>query len=243
MKKSQVCPKFRQFLVVALVMISGGALEARECFREHLREAIALNRERLPRYSSLSGGRSEAVSNRLILLERLALTGSHLTHDFDKLDKKYQKAGLQVLCEDFVPMDKTPAFKPQFDGPAPLLTSFRSLQPADIKARLKLALKNGGFLGVRIEAGLWLASISSEPRMNCMMRHTLASIARIATLAPLHAERAKSRGLPTPENLERRLIESHWALIDQIQWVDRKAAGLQAQGLPIVCNDVPPLAL
>jgi hypothetical protein len=252
-KKAQGCRVLRHFLVAILATVSCRAFanaetvtiseHAHECFRSHLREAIELNRERRTLYANASGGRSTAVSNTLIFLEELALAGSHFTHDFDKLDRVYKRAGMNVLCENFVPMSMTPAFKARYEGPAPLASSFKELKASDVKTRLKLALKNEGFSGVKKEADLWIAHLAREPRMNCLMRHTLDSIVRVATLAPRHAEKARSLGLPSPEKLERRLIESHWALLDQVHRLDRRASKLQADGLPIVCNDVPSLAL
>ncbi|MES2963646.1 MAG: hypothetical protein V4760_07120 [Bdellovibrionota bacterium] len=268
MKKTPGCRHLRHFIVALVAMVSSYGLAAtpsrglaavpshaalstpavaseasHECFRNHLREAIVLNLERRPLYAALSGGQSKAISDRLVLLERLALVSSHLTNDFDELDRVYRKAGIQVLCEDFMTMAKTPAFKPRFDGRLPRASSFRDYEPSDMKTRLKLALKNDGFTGVKVEAELWLAFLSTEPKLHCMMRHTLESIVRVAILAPRHAEKARKLGLPSPEKLERRLIESHWTVLGQIHRLDRKALPLQVEGLPIICNDVPSLSL
>lgn len=247
MKIYQGCPIFRHSLAVVLVTLMAmpvlGAERPHACFRSHLREAIEMNRERRGQYASITDSRSVPVSNTLIFLEQLALVSTRLTNDFDQADEVYQRAGFHVLCEDFVPMSATPAFKARFETGAPLVSAFRELDTNSMKARLKDALAKEGFDGVRKEAELWIASISREPRMNCLMRHTLDSIVRVATLAPTHAAMARARGLPSPERLERRLIASHWTLLGQIQSLDRKASSLQATGVPIICNDVPSLAL
>lgn len=238
--------RLEHLLVVASVTLAGSFATAsagtHECFRAHLREAIELNAERLPLYSALSRGRSEEISKRMISMEKLALTSSHFTHDFDRPDRVYQWAGVHVMCENFVPMAKTPAFRPSFIDGAPSLSSFKDLKPLEMKRRLKTALREHGFEGVRREAEIWLAHLS-EPRLNCMMRHTLESIVRVATLAPRHAQKARTLSLPSPEKLERKLIESHWSLLVNVHWLDEKAARLQSEGLPILCNDVPSLAL
>lgn len=257
MKKAQGCRVFRHILVAIVAAVScrafaeGNASASfvsmnahdHECFRSHLREAIELNRDRRSLYSALSDGRSTAISNKLIALERLALVGSHFAHDFDRADRVYKKAGMTILCEVFVPMSLTPDFESRYEGAPPLATSFVELSASDMKARLKLALKSSGLPGVKREADSMIASLANEPRMNCLMRHTLESLVRVVLLAPRHADQAQRLGLPSPEKLQRRLIESHWALLEQVQVLDRKASRLQAEGLPIVCNDVPSLAL
>jgi hypothetical protein len=119
-KKGKVCRISSQFAVVfaifATVFMTTLSAHATDCFRDHLRKASALNRTRRPLYSTLSNGRSTWISNKLLFLEDLALLSSHLNNDFDDKDQVYQKAGLEVLCEDFVSMDKSPPFQPRFQN-------------------------------------------------------------------------------------------------------------------------------
>nr|MBA2571563.1 hypothetical protein [Gemmatimonadota bacterium] len=70
-------------------------------FETHLREAIALNRERLPLYAQLTDGASLPISRRLIRAELLALP---LARYFDRRAQPYERAGIPLLSEAFVSM-------------------------------------------------------------------------------------------------------------------------------------------
>src|SRR5215207_3680309 len=76
-------------------------------FEHHLREAIALNRERAPRYAALSDGASRPISRGLIAAEYLLLP---VARWFDRRAASYHRAGIPLLEDLFVPMALTPAF-------------------------------------------------------------------------------------------------------------------------------------
>ena len=84
--------------------------------------------------------------------------------------------------------------------------------------------------------------LSIEPRFNCLLRHVLESALRIAKHAPVYIDMAKMKGLLSPEKLLWRMIRSHFWGMNEIMEIDRRAAVLQARGIPIVCNDVPPVS-
>ena len=78
-----------------------------KAFERHLREAIALNQARAPRYAALSGGASLPISRKLILAERLLLP---LAWALDRWARPYHAADVPVLADVFEPMRRAPAF-------------------------------------------------------------------------------------------------------------------------------------
>ena len=77
-----------------------------------------------------------------------------------------------------------------------------------------------------------------------MVHHLLESVARAAALAPGQVERADVHGKGV---LATAII--HAFIYEQIEFIqlgrhfDNMAAPLQAEGLPIICGDVPPISV
>lgn len=253
-----------------------------ECFRRHLREAIELNHTRGIRYSQLSQGESQAITDKLIGLERLAIFGSYLPflgYNFDERALEWQNssARINIVCDEFISMHETPHFRPQFlDGPARESFSVGlsmnsdtlppSLTPRSIKRRLAQALQRQGSRSEKFVAhqhlaheahrllqeleghwpsaeGTYLGGARHDQselrKSNCMLRHMLESIRRIARLSPRHHMRALDFGLRSPISLSDDLIKAHLKWLDEAVELDRMAAPLHRLGIPIICNDVP----
>ena len=68
-------------------------------FSRHLKEAICLNLERMPRYAALTGDKSIPFSKKLIRSEKTALLGSWI---FDSIGDKLQAKGVPYMKEEFV---------------------------------------------------------------------------------------------------------------------------------------------
>jgi hypothetical protein len=219
-------------------------IQSRECFRDHLREAISMNRARKPFYDRLSNGASLEISSRLIAGEKLAKFGSYLIYNFDEEAKEFQARGLNIVCDEFVSMSLTPRFRAF--SPGPRLANYQPLDTLDIQYDLMHALRDG-FPAVRETAIKWINEIkrqdpsSPHPRFHCMVKHVLDSVARIATLAPEHVTRARAMGLRSTASLSRSMISSHFIVLKSSGELDDLAAPLQASGLPILCQDVPPI--
>ena len=208
------------------------------CYRDHLREAIALNRERLPQYAALTQNRSVPVSQALIAAENRLLVFSWI-FNVDLLAERYERQGIGVTCESFIPMIQTPKFKPRFaDGPVPASRVY-SLESLKIERSLRKALREGGEQALGLEAGRLLKIMNREKRIYCMTRHTLESIARIAALKPRHEAQALRQGLPSPGSLHRLMLKGHLMVLETTHRVDLMALPLNRQGIPIICQDVP----
>lgn len=203
----------------------------------HLREAIALNRERMPLYDSLTDGRSRAVSRRLIWAERLALPVAWV---IDRRARLWQEHGVRIVCEDFVPMAGTPAFRARRDDTVPP----PPFVPADarrIRRSVVLSLRAEGFEGAGDAFEAELERLEEVPAYHCMLRHLLESALRISRLAPVHDAEARALGLPSTRGLSKTMLDLHLMILGEAARLDRRAAPLQAEGVPIVCRDVPPI--
>jgi hypothetical protein len=205
-------------------------------FEEHLREAIALNSTRAPLYATLSAGRSRRISRTLLWSERALLP---VARWFDRRAEPYHRAGIPLLHDVFVSMEGTPAFLPRL-GPVP---GPPRLRPDGRAAGREVAraFRAAGFDGAAATLARHLGALEEEPEFHCMLRHLLESTRRIALVAPGLHRLAGRRGLASPLPLLSRLLRVHLWGCGAAGRLDRLALPLQADGLPILCRDVPPI--
>jgi hypothetical protein len=215
------------------------------CFEAHLREAIEENKKRQPVYSALSEGASEPVSRLLIRSEKLLLP---LARRLDEKARLFRRAGLGVLCDEFVAMSHAPAMILE-KGPSPSGAVEQSdlwvgSRPAPRWAkRIRRALKDSGIPGALEAAKEALGESQSYPQYLCMARHILESIGRAAALAPKHEAQAKILKLRSPMNLSVEFISLQILGLRLSTRLDGLAYRLQKQGIPIICGDVPPIPI
>jgi hypothetical protein len=209
------------------------------CMERHLREAATLNRERMPLYDSLSGGRSRGISRRLIWAERLAIPVAWWV---DWRARQFQRAGIPIVCDDFVPMAHTPAFRPRAVHPPQPLAAFVPADARRIRRAVQRALRVGGFAAAGTVLEREIRALERTPEYHCMLRHLLESALRISNQAPRYAAGARARGLlADPAPLSRTLLDLHLMVLGDAAKLDRRAAPLQAESIPILCQDVPPI--
>ena len=212
--------------------LSGGA------FTRHMREAIALNRERLPRYAALTEGRSKSISRRLVRSERLSLPAAMYV---DRRALLFQAAGVRIVEDDFVPMHDVPEFREAFDPPD--LDSYARQAPRPLVRRLRRAWEAGDFSGLRDAAHTEIERLAGEPRFHCMLRHLLESLRRIAHLAPRHDDAARTAGVGSTRDLSTLMLRMHLWPLPASTRLDHRAAPLQAEGIPILFQDLPPIPI
>lgn len=225
-------------IATSLVMIAMNNASA-GCFQEHLEEAIALNRARLIAYAELSGKRSIPISLQMILGEKMSLIPA--AH-FDFLAKPYENAGIPLMCQAFVSMTGTPAFQNGLLPPDLNPIPFQKVNTKKLKAQLFQSFKTSGFAGLALAAQSQARSLRN-PRFNCMLRHGLESIARIAMLAPVHNKLSLAKSLPPSSDISERLLKFHLHGIGLLHNLDVTAQPLQESGVAIICNDVPHIPL
>jgi hypothetical protein len=203
-----------------------------DCFRRHLEDAIALNRERRPRYAALSDGASNGISDRLIASEVLTLP---IASYFDWRASEYQRVGIPLMCDEFVSMDTVGATP---DSPHVPAQAAVRLDPHALRTEVErhLAEREPRLAADRLRASL---EALSDPGRACMQRHLLESALRAVLLAVRHSEQAAILGLPDPRDVSVDFVRVHLLVLEQAEALDRDAESLNARGVAIVCADLP----
>ena len=239
--RARVRVSFAILAWAAAALGSGSVARAsdRGCFETHLRDAIELNQTRVEPYAEWSNDESRAVSRLLISSEKSLLPLARL---YDRKAQRFQKHGVSILCDELIPMSEAPRLEGTRPPSGPLPDAWLKSNPARRWTRsIRQALRSEGFAGAFTQSQLALDEAKLHPSYLCMARHILESIARAATLAPIHARQAQAKGLPSTEPLSKDFIRLQLWGLEFSTTLDRKASPLQAQGVPIVCNDVPPI--
>jgi len=208
------------------------------CFRTHMAEAIELNLDRMPLYADLTDGVSRPISASLILGELASLAVSDAV---DGAARPYQAEGVCIVCDDFVSMETVPAFRETFEFDPLPISEFEPLDPARLVDLILDTYACGGFEGLSDALEAEIEELEAFPNFHCMVRHLLESILRMSNLAPLHDREATRLGLPSTRDLSWSLVRMHTLVFAAAVEVDATAAPLQAEGLPIICRDVPPI--
>jgi hypothetical protein len=228
-------------LVTALFLFASPASFA-ECLTEHLEKAIELNLERKPLYAELTQYESLMISNRLIFIEAYSLSFSKWLY---WQTQDLRDAGIPILCSEFTPMDQTPKFKTEYKSGRPKLSNFKSLSYKKIRKQLLPFIQSMSFSELESRTiDIINSNELRELRFNCLARHVLESIAKSSQLSSQHLDKASSakQKREITKSIQR-LIYSQMGLLKLLIPLDNKAAPLQAQGVPILCQDVPPIQL
>jgi hypothetical protein len=207
----------------------------KHCVSHHLREAIDLNSERLEKYFAVSGGRSLPISLRLVTLERAILL---VVPALEIPAKFYQKRGVPVLCLDMVPMEDAPPFVERVSTP---VEPYSPRSGRELKDKLARLYDQGKLEPLEEALEKELAELHEAPSYHCMTRHLLESILRSARLEPLYERMSVERGLPKPNFISKTFIRAQIRQLAKATEIDDEAAPLQAEGIPIICRDVPPI--
>ena len=209
-------------------------------FARHVREAIALNETRAPLYAALSGNASRPISRRLILAERAVLL---IAPVFDRLAAPYHQAGITLFEDLFAPMANTPplAHVGSATPGAPAPPQSPRLRPSALRRRVRAAYRARGFDGAADVLEAELAALSGDASTDCLVRHLLESAHRLAGLAPEHIDLAQARGLASPRRLLSLLLRLHLWGLGPAGALDTRARPLQARGIAILAQDLPPI--
>lgn len=208
------------------------------CFYNHIDDAIAINEERKPLYAALTDGESLAVSSALIRNERLARP---VAVTFDMRARRWQQEGIDIICDELVPMSLTPEFVSRVEVPSEPLSAFEKTNGYGLAWRSSTTFLEDGYEGLSRLLEEELAVLAETPSYHCMVRHILESILRSANLAPVHQLEAARIGMDSPKAISRDLIAAQIATLPAAAGIDEDAAPIQARGIPIICQDVPPI--
>jgi hypothetical protein len=203
----------------------------------HIEDAMILNQARAPIYNRLSNGDSAVVSAAMISFEKGLLRTASIA---DAAAFPFQVAGIPILCLDYIHMSETPPFHNSFAQGAPKMSQFHQLDMGGVKTALTAALQTDDFDSMIEIATQNVAELKQEPRFNCMVRHFLESIRRIAGLAPQYQAMAKTKlGAYGTKFISKKILKGHIKALDEAARIDLMSAPVQAQNIPIVCQDVP----
>lgn len=210
----------------------------------HVTEAMTLNKERVKLYRQHFGKDAAKVFKKLILKEYQMVP---LSYVFDLSARKFIKNGVGIFVEDLSPISSTPEFSSErveilkSEVPVPLKNV--KLDISVLKQTFKLDQFSNredfvftlGFLHKRLE------ELKSSPHANCLYRHFLESMAVILKNAPRHHNKALELGMESTLPLSRKLAKSHLIALLQMAKLDHKAFPFQEKGIPLFCQDLPPI--
>jgi hypothetical protein len=229
-------------LALGASLIAGCVEEQQEsetgqgCFESHLVEAIALNLERRPAYSALTARASEAVTDQLVQAEQVSAL---FARRLDEAARPFIARGVPVTCDEFMPMSLSPPFRERFEFEPEPISSYVMQDGTALRDALQSDYANGGFSALSDRATEQLDALQLPRAYHCMTRHVLESLRRIANFAPVQAARAAELGLGSTTAISDQLVVLHLLALEQGPGLDEVAAPLQAQGVPILCQDVP----
>ncbi|MGK0367033.1 MAG: hypothetical protein ACI9QD_000166 [Thermoproteota archaeon] len=210
----------------------------KNCFTIHLKEAIKQNKVRKKLYNKLTQNKSRRLSNLLIRSETFTLAYAKTS---DLRARKFQKLGIPILCDDFVSMDLTPDFGSLMGKRKPLKENFYKVNIKTLKKKLKRTLKNKGLKSFSHQVESILHVLAKEPKLNCMLRHVLESVLRSSNMAVRYDEYASLHNLKSPLKFSKKMIKGQFTFLNTIHKIDVLALPIQLKGIPIICQDVPPI--
>ncbi|MBK22558.1 MAG: hypothetical protein CME70_01020 [Halobacteriovorax sp.] len=229
------------YLTLFLALISFQSLgeELNRCFYDHVKDAIELNRERRGAYSKETNGASEKISRYLIIWEKLILLKAN---KYDRKSSQFQNLGIPFMCEDFIDMRETPEIITRTAQiPRGYLNIYKP-KTKIIKKNLKASLKIG-YKPFKISIVRELEKLKFNKSYDCLLRHLLESLLRTADLAPRYIAVAPQGKKQELDKLIKKYLRLQIFGISQAVFIDKKARSLQAEGVPILCNDVPHVPL
>lgn len=213
--------------------------ELNRCFYNHVKDAIVLNKIRKPLYAKETNRKSLKVSRYLILWERFIVLKSR---KYDRVASEFNQIGIPFMCEDFVDMKDTPEFKPRTTEIPRVYLKSKSPKNRVIKKKLKASLQIG-YDSFKEEVENQILNLEENSSYDCLLRHLFESLRRTADLAPKYLARISgSKKVKLDRHLKSYLKLQIFG-ISQAIFIDKKARSIQAKGVPILCNDVPHVAL
>ena len=209
-----------------------------------MRDAIKINEQRKQRYSELSNGESIAISEKLISFEKRLLFFSFTFANYDYKSHLFDPYGINITCDDYVSMSSVEEFNDFWPEGAPQAKDYVNFNIKQAKRRLYNAYFDYQDLKQVLSVSMDLLKVvEKEKRYNCMVRHALESIARIAYMAPIHEATLEKKGESGAITLAREMAYGHIFMLDTFDELDKMAEPLNTRGIPILCQDVPRIPL
>ncbi len=212
-------------------------------FRQHLREAIALNTARRPGYEAMSGGASRRVSKRLVLVERAtSLWASWI----DFRARRWQRKGVQIVAGDFASMEfvRPAATPPRWRG---RMTRAQQDQLEDrldgYRAETKRLLAASRWVEAARRSDAELHAVEAlEVAWGCHLAMTKHTIEQVGFAALNAATWSRQSGGGT-DGLARHFVLALRVGVWGGPAVDAMAQEGHAGGAGVLVNDVPEIPL
>lgn len=204
-------------------------------FTDHVKESIVINKERKIIYSQMTQGKSDLALKKLIALEKIMLPFSMV---YDLRASWYQKRGVPVFKDEFVPMISHPENDPGVPAPE---TGIRMIPWESYQKELKILIRKKDRQKLLSRSLEIIHEMESQKQYWCLVRHLVESIYRIAWFLPTRIEEARIKRIKSPENLIWDVIEFHLIGFPLFSKVDLKAAPVQEEGVPMICSELPNL--
>lgn len=220
-----------------ILPLAAMATSPQKCTVAHVKEAMELNRQRRELYRDDMNFDAAKVLNRLILVEKLMLPFSY---SLDNSVKELQAANIPMWCYDLIPMNTVPEYQTQVPPPHERYLGFPNKTIHFIKKQMKdFRFKDRNQLYQSIS--MVISNDLSNHSYNCVTRHFLESAARTLKLSD-------ERISITPDHLQNKLSKATEKLIKQLglalsfsKNLDKKAAPIQMRGVPVLCQEMPPI--
>lgn len=208
-------------------------------FTEHLRDALASNRERREYYARMSNGASRALSDHVIRLETLTLP---FALHFDLRADRFNRQGIAIVDGDLVPMSgvlpaDTPPRHRSVAGKADLEKLDGWLDTYRAAVSGALAHRDFETIG-RLTYDLLDRVEALEKTADAhfaMTRHVVESVGYAAQHSLAYREASKGQ----TDDLAARFIRLQAFGLTGTIAIDRRAQALHKRGLGIIVNDLP----
>ncbi len=204
----------------------------KQCFSNHIQQALQINSKRKKLYHKLSHGQSDLIYTELMTMERLTLK---LARWIDQRAEVYHNHGMNLFCSEFLPMQEKDLDTSIPENPG------REFDWKKYQRPLTRALKANHFDEVRRLSLDALVELKDGPQFHCLSRHFFESIYRFAYFAPKRMTEAKALHLKSPKKMLKQIIQGHILGLWFVNHIDKKAMPLQMQGIPMLCHELPEL--
>lgn len=206
-------------------------------FTDHVKESILINRDRKIIYSQMTAGKSDQAIKKLISVERMMLPFSMV---YDHRASWFQKRGVPVFKDEFVPMIALPEYDTNAPAPA---SEIESVPWKAYREELRILIKRKDREKLLSRSLEIIHQMETQKEYWCLTRHLVESVYRIAWFLPKRIEEARLKNIKSPENLIWDVIEFHLIGFRLFASIDLKAAPIQKSGVPMICSELPNLLI
>lgn len=206
---------------------------------EHLDDAIKSHESRMPYYSSVTNGKSDAIFKKIAGLQTLNLP---ISWYIDLQAKRFQRLGIPVITGDLINMNTiNPKEQPPiYQGIMPEITlKDLRIRMREFQKKAVKALKKSDFMAIAQathEIIMYVKELEKTHDAHLAMTvHMLDSIGYTA----LHAADHQQQTHGDTDNLYRQFLTIQIFPMQQCLPTDLKAQQLHALGAGVIVNDVP----